>query len=83
MSDAAPAQSALRMPVRTDLVDEAIARLDTLNLRHAVVRLDTETLRDLGTWLTDRGQSTADAFASLNAALGYDADDPVVSQSAF
>ncbi len=60
------------MPARTELVAEAIARLDTAGLRSQLLELDTPTLRDLGLWLTDREMTVAQAHRLLCDALGQD-----------
>ncbi len=64
----------LAMPSREAMVDEAIARLDTLGLRSQIVDLDTSTLRGLCLRLTDRKVTVAAAHQWLNRELGADID---------
>lgn len=74
------------MPAKSDLVAEAVARLDTLGLRSQILKLSSEMLCDLGLRLTDRNVTVLDCWKWLNAQQGVDVADSdqqeVVDQNA-
>ena len=72
-----------RMPSRSDLVAEALARFDTSPRKNSLLELDTVTLSDLGLRLTDRSSPAADAYRWLSTELGGSEDSPAVSNGAF
>lgn len=72
--------SNITMPPRSQIVTEAVARLDVMGLRSGVLELDTQTLIDLGLLLTDRKVTVRDAGKWLNKELNGSEDEPVVPE---
>lgn len=73
--------TALRMPMREDLVRESIARYDVLTGTSKVLGLSEPDLLDAGLMLTDRALSTQKAWTQFNTGLNATDDDPVVARS--